>query len=502
MNNGILRKLPIDSIIGAKKEGEALKRNLSALDLTLMGVGVIIGSGIFVITGVAAGDVAGPALVISFLVAGIACLFAALCYAELAAAIPASGSSYTFSYIGIGEIFAWFIGWCLTAEYIFACSAISTGWSAYFTMIVESIGIDIPDSLLADPMSGGIVNLPAVLIITLMMLLQLRGAKESAVLNNVLVAVKLIVIVLFIVLTIGHIKSANYEPFVPFGWFPENWFATPKTGVFAGAAIVFFAYLGFDALANSAEEVKNPQRSLPRGIIGALLIATALYIVVTLCMTGVTSYTHYASGQPGNGAPVAYALAAIGIDWGKVIVSVGAITGLTTGVLVTLGAQSRLIYSLSRDGLLPKPLSKVNKNKVPKYAIISMWIAASILGGLLPIGRLAELCNIGTLCAFFIVSLTVILLRKNMKELERPFKVPLVPVLPLISMVMCLFLVTQLASLTWLFFVVWTGIGMLIYAIYGNKHSKAGLSAGDGSSGGGGGSGGGAESDGGGARQA
>ncbi|MEG0392520.1 MAG: amino acid permease, partial [Anaerovoracaceae bacterium] len=255
MKNNMMRKLSIETIIGKKKEGEQLKRTLGAFELTMMGIGVIIGSGIFVITGVAAAEHAGPGLILSFVLAGLACACAAICYAELASSIPASGSSYTFAYVGLGEVFGWFIGWCLTLEYVVAMSAISVGWSAYANNILSVFGVNLPHALTADPFSGGIVNLPAIVIITIMALLQLRGTKESAVVNNFLVIIKLAVIILFIVLVAKNIDVNNYTPFLPFGW----------KGVFSGAAIVFFAYLGFDAIANSAEEVKDPQKNMPRG---------------------------------------------------------------------------------------------------------------------------------------------------------------------------------------------------------------------------------------------
>lgn len=458
MKNNILRKLPIEDIIGSKKHGGELKRTLGAFELTMMGVGVIIGSGIFVITGVAAAEHAGPGLILSFILAGLACACAALCYAELASSIPASGSSYTFAYVGLGEAFGWFIGWCLTLEYVVAMSAISVGWSAYMANIISLLGVDLPPSLLADPSSGGIVNLPAIIIISVMALLQLKGTKESALLNNILVFVKIGVIVVFVVLLATHIDPANYDPFLPFGW----------GGVFSGAAIVFFAYLGFDAIANSAEEVKDPQKNMPKGIIGSLIIATILYIIVTLILTGVTKYSDYA----GVAAPVAFALNSVGIRWGSALVSVGAIAGLTTGVLVLLGSESRLLYSISRDGLLPKAFSNISKNGVPNKAIAAVWLLGCILAGFLPIGTIAELCNIGTLWAFSIVSVTVIVLRKMHPEIHRGFKTPAVPFIPIVAILLCAFLAIQLDHVTWIAFLLWTAVGFAIYFTYGRKHSK------------------------------
>lgn len=392
------------------------------------------------------------------MLAGLACGCAALCYAELASAIPASGSAYTFAYIGLGEMFAWFIGWCLTLEYVVAMSSIAVGWSAYMANILLLAGVDLPQNLLADPFSGGIVNLPAILIVSFMALLQLRGARESAKLNNVLVFVKIGVILLFIVLVVQRIDPANYDPFLPFGW----------TGIFSGAAVVFFAYLGFDAISNSAEEVKEPQKNMPRGIIGSLVIATILYIIVTLMLTGVVKYSVYA----GVAAPVAYALNEIGIKWGSALVSVGAIAGLTTGVLVLLGSESRLIFSMSREGLLPKTFSKVSKRKVPAGAIVCTWILGCVLAGFFPIGMIAELCNIGTLWAFSLVAVTLIVLRKQHPELPRAFKVPAVPFIPVAAVVLCGFLAVQLDWITWIAFCIWALCGFLIYFGYGRKNSK------------------------------
>ena len=404
----LFRKLSVDSMIAGNERKHGLKRSLGAFELMMLGVGVIIGSGLFVITGVAAAEHAGPALILSFVLAGLACACAALCYGELASAIPASGSSYTFVYVGLGEVFGWFIGWCITLEYVVAMSAIAVGWSAYGANILELLGVGLPKTLLADPFSGGVINIPAIFIVSLMAVLQLKGTKASARLNNILVFVKLAVILIFVILIARSIDLDNYEPFMPFGW----------SGVFSGAAVVFFAFLGFDAIANSAEEVKNPQKDMPRGIIGSLVIATTLYIIVTLMLTGAIKYTEYA----GVAAPVAYALNEAGIRWGSALVSVGAIAGLTTGVLVLLGSESRLVYSMARDGLMPSSFSKVSDSGVPRRAVVCVWIVGGLIAGFVPIDRIAELCNIGTLWAFFMVSLTVIVLRKSQPGLRRDFR--------------------------------------------------------------------------------
>lgn len=455
MKDGFLRKLPAESIAGGSGQ---LKRNLGAFELTMMGIGVIIGSGIFVITGVAAAEHAGPGLVLSFLVAGFACGCAALCYAELASSMPASGGSYTFAYVGLGEIFGWFIGWCLTLEYVVAMSAVAVGWSSYACNVLSLLHIDLPPSMMTDPFNGGTANLPAVFVISMMALIQLKGTRESAKLNNVLVFIKITVIIVFIVLVVQHVDTSNYRPFLPFGW----------EGVCSGAAIVFFAYLGFDAIANSAEEVREPQRNMPRGILTSLLIATVLYVIVTLMLTGVVRYSAY----EGVAAPVAFALNEVGIRWGSALVSAGAIAGLMTGVLVMLGSESRLLYSMSRDGMIPETFSSVSRAGVPYKAVVLVWALGSVLAGLLPIGTIAELCNIGTLWAFFIVSITVLVMRKTHPGMKRGFVVPAVPFVPVAAMVMCGFLAVQLAAATWVVFLLWTALGLAIYFCYGSKHSR------------------------------
>ena len=454
MKNSIFRKIP------AARPGNGragLKRSLGALDLVMMGIGVTIGSGLFVITGVAAAEHAGPGLVFSFGIAGAACACAGLCYAELASSIPASGGAYTFVYAGLGEIFAWFIGWCLTLEYVVALAAISVGWSAYVSVVLPLLGLSVPREFLAGPFSGGIVNLPAMLIIFIMALLQLKGTKESARLNNLLVTIKLAVVIAFLILAADHIQVSNYRPFLPYGW----------EGVSSGAAVVFFAYLGFDAVANSAEEVRNPQKNMPRGLLGSLAVATVLYIAVTLVLTGVAKYDSYA----GVAAPVAYALETVGIQWGAALVSAGAIAGLTTGVLVFIGSQSRLLYSMARDGLLPQTFAKVSGSGVPMTAVACVCAAGSLLAGVLPIGTIAQLCNMGTLWAFFMVAAAVLVMRKTHPGLRRPFRVPAVPMIPLCAMGMCAFLALQLDRATWAAFGIWTLIGLALYITYGKNHS-------------------------------
>lgn len=459
MKSDVFRKMPVEKLLSHNQEGKGLKKVLGAFELTMLGIGAIIGTGIFVLTGVAAADYAGPALILSFIISGIACAFAALCYAELSAMIPISGSAYTFGYVGLGEIWGWLIGWDLILEYCVAVAAVSIGWSGYIVNILNILGIHLPKALIAAPGSGGIINLPAILILALIAGLLLLGAKESAKLNNILVAVKIAVVLLFIILGFKHVEPANWHPFMPYGW----------SGVFSGAAIAFFAYIGFDAVATAAEEVKNPQKDLPKGIIGSLLICTVLYIVVSAILTGMVPYLDFKD----NAAPVAYALSKVGIQWGSALVSVGAVCGITSVLLVMMYGSTRLFYALSRDGLLPKVFSQVSQKRgAPTKSIALVFIATALVAGFFPIGKVAELTNMGTLAAFVIVSLSVIVLRKSRPDLQRPFKVPFVPVVPILAVVFCLFLILQLPTFTKMAFLVWISIGFIVYVFYGYKHSS------------------------------
>ena len=459
-NTGITRKLSVEEVLKQKEESQ-LKRVLGTFELMMLGVGVIVGTGIFVITGTAAADYAGPALMLSFIFSGFACALAALCYAELASAIPTAGSSFTFTYCGIGEVWAWIVAWCLVLELTVAAAAIATGWGSYAVNLLNVAGIHLPKAITADPLSGGIVNLPSIILIAGVIWLLKRGTKESARANNIFVIVKIAAVLLFIVLGVTHIDTANYNPFMPYGF----------GGIFSGAAIVFFCYVGFDIIANSAEEVKNPEKDLPRGIIGCLLMVTVLYIVVTAVLVGMIPYNEY----HGQAAPVAFALAQIGINWGSALISVSAIVGLIAGVLTTLYSATRLCFALARDGLLPKRFSVVDeKSGVPAIATNLVWLFSTILTGFFPINVIAELVNIGTLMAFVFVSITVIVMRKTHPDMKRAFRCPGSPILPAISAICCAFLITQLQPLTWLVFAIWTAIGLCIYFGYGAKHSLAG----------------------------
>lgn len=454
----IFQTKSIDSLIGETKGKQSLAKVLGPLELTFLGIGAIIGTGIFVITGVAAAKMSGPALVLSFIIAGIACAFAALCYAEFAAIVPVAGSAYTYGYAALGEIWAWIIGWDLILEYTVAIGTVAIGWSGYAVSLLSSVNINIPKSIVNAPMDGGIVNLPAMLIVAVISVLLIAGVKESTRFNNIIVFIKLVVVILFIVLAVGHVKPANWHPFMPFGF----------SGVVKGAAYVFFAYIGFDAVSTAAEEVKNPQKDLPKGIIYSLIICTVLYIIVSAILTGVVKYPEFSK----TSAPVAFALEQIGINWGSALVSVGAMCGITSVLLVMMFGQTRIFFAMSRDGLLPKALGAVNeKTQTPVFCTTLVGIAAAIIAGFLPIGIVSEMTNIGTLAAFVIVSLGVVVLRHRRPDLNRPFKCPGAPFTPIISALACIYLIMNLQVATMIRFVVWFILGMIVYFGYSRKHS-------------------------------
>jgi APA family basic amino acid/polyamine antiporter len=459
--SSLFRKKSINQLIQQSNQ-KTLKRSLSALDLTLLGVGAIIGTGIFVLTGVVAAESAGPALIISFILSGIACGLAAFCYAEFASSVPVSGSVYTYSYATLGEIFAFLIGWDLMLEYLLATSAVATGWSAYFQALLAGFGIHLPALLISAPGSGtgGIVNLPAIIIIFLITALLSRGIKESSRVNNIMVFIKLAVIIIFIVTGVFYVKPENWTPFAPFGF----------EGIITGAATVFFAYLGFDAVATAAEEVKRPQRDVPIGIISSLAICTILYIAVSFILTGMVPYT-----QLNVADPVAFALQFVGQNSLAGIISVGAITGITTVLLVIMYAQVRVSFAMSRDGLLPKKLSNIHPTfKTPFENTWMTGFIAAMIAGFIDLTTLANLVNIGTLAAFTTVSLAVIVLRKSHPHLKRAFKVPFVPILPAISALLCIYLMTNLPLITWIAFFIWIGIGLFVYFGYAKHHSILG----------------------------
>jgi APA family basic amino acid/polyamine antiporter len=373
--------------------------------------------------------------------------------------VPVAGSAYTYSYVTLGELLAWIIGWDLILEYLVIVAAVAVGWSGYIVNLLTALGLNLPAQLINPPgVEGGLINLPAVIIIAFLSLLLIKGTRESSRFNTVIVMIKLAVILIFISIGVNYINPANYQPFLPFGW----------AGVFKGAAIIFFAYIGFDAITTAAEEVKNPKRTFPIAIIGSLIISTILYISVTFVLNGMVPY--YLFNE--TAAPVAFALQRAGVGWADIVISVGALAGITSVLLVGFFGQTRVFFAMSRDGLLPPFFSKLHKSfKTPINGIILVGIAASVIAAFFPITEIAELVNIGTLAAFIIVSASVIVLRRQRPDLERPFKTPLVPLVPILAIIFCLFLVAELPTITHLRFIIWLAIGLCIYFFYSRKRS-------------------------------
>ncbi|MEQ8168145.1 MAG: amino acid permease [Candidatus Eremiobacterota bacterium] len=478
----LFRKKNVEEIIAsAEREDFKLKKSLGAIDLMAMGVGAIIGAGIFVITGsIAAGGAshigAGPAVIISFIIAAVACSFSALCYAEFASLLPISGSAYTYSYATLGEVFAWIIGWDLILEYMVGGVFVAIGWAGYFKHLLAGFGIVLPAYLSNDlrtaatnpevmaqvPQIAGIhlsINLPAVIVVAFITVLLIMGIKESAKLNNIIVALKIIILAVFIGAGIFYIKPENWSPFAPNGWH----------GIFTGASLVFIAYIGFDAVSTTAEETKNPGRDLPIGIIGSLIICTILYIVVAAVMTGIAPYKIL-----GTPEPMATALNYAGLtSLSRYVVSVGAVIALLAVLLVLMVGQPRIFFSMSRDGFLPSVFAKVHpKYRTPYVTTILTGCIIGFFAGIVDIHEAAELCNIGTLFAFALVGIAVIILRYKSPHLKRPFKVPFVPLVPILGIGSCIFLMANLVLVAWIRFIVWLAIGLIIYFIYGIKHTK------------------------------
>lgn len=443
-----------------------LKQVLTAWDLFFMGIGAIIGTGIFVLTGLAAATQAGPGVIVSFLIAGLAAGFAAFAYAELAGMLGGSGSAYGYARKAFGEFVGWLIGWVLVLEYSVSVAAVSTGWSGYFNHGLTAIGLGLPDYLTKAPAEGGLVNLPAASIILLLLTLLVVGAKEGARLNAAMVFVKLLTITIFLVVGIGYVNPENWTPFLPFGWFDHAESGKP-IGVLAAASLVFFAYVGFDAVSTATEEAKDPQKDIPRGLLWALVVCSAIYMLVAAVLTGMVSYTEL--NVP---SPVAHALQLVGVNWASALVATGAIAGLTTVMLVLYYALTRILYAMSVDGMLPKFLSHVSlRFHTPVNAIVMTGITIAIMAGFFPLGTLAELVNVGTLAAFVLVSLAVIVLRRSHPNLPRPFVIPGGMTIPLLGIVFCGGLMAFLPAETWFRFGLWVLLGVLIFAIYGRKMS-------------------------------
>jgi APA family basic amino acid/polyamine antiporter len=465
MDSNLLRTKSIEQLVGdVERGGKALKRTLSALDLTLLGIGAIIGTGIFVLTGTAAANQAGPAIVMSYTIAGLACGFAALCYAEFASMIPISGSAYTYAYATLGEIFAWMIGWDLILEYAVGSMTVAVGWSGYFQRILAGFGLHLPVWMSASPdaAAGTVVNLPAMIIVLAIMVLLVVGVRESARFNAAMVAVKLAAVAFFILVGFSYVKPENWSPFMPYGF----------SGVMTGAAVVFFAYIGFDAVSTTAEEAKNPSRDLPIGIIASLVICTLLYLIVSGILTGIVPVVQFKSDMQFLNAPVGYALAVINKDWAAGVVSAGAVAGITSVLLVMLMSQPRIFFAMSRDQLLPAGVSRVHPRfRTPYITTIITCVIVAAVAGFVPITVLGEMTSIGTLFAFVVVSLAVIVLRNKRPEARRPFRVPGGYVIPVLGVLACVYLMVSLSVMTWVRFLGWLDVGMVIYWFYGRTHS-------------------------------
>jgi len=513
---------PLPQLFSESKDSGGLKRSLTALNLTTLGIGAIIGAGIFVLSGQAAALYAGPAIVLSFIVSGLACGFAGLCYAEFASMIPIAGSAYTYSYATLGEFLAWIIGWDLILEYLFAASTVAVGWSGYvvsflkdlnifipaqYTGAVGTVLVNVPDmgwkpltEAFANTLTSSgiqvdslahvtcILNIPAMFIVALLTTLLVIGIKESANFNNVMVITKVSVIIVFVALGFMFVKSANWHPFIPankvesapisqygsfWGWLKAYSHEFGKygiSGIFRGAGVIFFAYIGFDAVSTAAQEAKNPQRDMPVGILGSLGISTVLYILVAIVLTGIVSYTTLNVADP-----VAVGVDAMGkgMFWLRPIVKIAAIAGLSSVILVMLLGQPRIFYSMSKDGLLPPVFSKVHpKFQTPYISTIITGSVAMIIAGILPISILGELVSIGTLLAFIIVCISILVLRKSKPDIERPFKTPWVPMVPILGAAICFIQMASLPLDTWLRLIIWMAIGFAIYFTYSVKHSK------------------------------
>ncbi|MFD4607011.1 amino acid permease [Streptomyces sp. NPDC058451] len=486
MSSTLFRTKNVEQSIQDTEEPEhALRKSLSALDLTVFGVGVIIGTGIFVLTGTAARNTAGPAVSLSFVVAGVVCALAALCYAEFASTVPVAGSAYTFSYASLGEFPAWIIGWDLVLELALGTAVVAVGWSGYIHSLLDNAGWHLPEYLSGrDTASGFGFDILAALLVLVITVILVLGMKLSARVTSVVVAIKVAVVLVVIIAGAFFIKGGNYHPFIPspqpvpaggnlkapliqlmFGWAPSNF---GVMGIFTAASVVFFAFIGFDVVATAAEETRNPQRDVPRGILGSLIICTVLYVAVSIVVTGMQKYSALSVD-----APLADAFKSTGHPWYSGLISFGAAIGLTTVCMILLLGQARVFFAMSRDGLLPRFFSHTHPRfRTPYRPTILLGVIIAVVAGFTSLSELAELVNIGTLFAFIVVAISVIILRSTRPDLPRAFRTPWVPVVPVLSVCACLWLMVNLPAETWLRFAIWMVVGFVVYFLYGRKHSR------------------------------
>ncbi|MGW2894572.1 amino acid permease [Streptomyces sp. NPDC001212] len=488
MSSTLFRTKNVEQSIQDTEEPEhALRKSLSALDLTVFGVGVIIGTGIFVLTGTAARNTAGPAVSLSFAVAGVVCALAALCYAEFASTVPVAGSAYTFSYASLGELPAWIIGWDLVLELALGTAVVAVGWSGYIHSLLDNAGWHLPEYLSGrDGATGFGFDILAALLVLVLTVILVLGMKLSARVTTIVVAVKVAVVLVVIIAGAFFIKGGNYDPFIPkaqpvpaggtlkapliqlmFGWAPSNF---GVMGIFTAASVVFFAFIGFDVVATAAEETRNPQRDVPRGILGSLIICTVLYVAVSIVVTGMQKYSALSVD-----APLADAFKSTGHPWYAGLISFGAAVGLTTVCMILLLGQARVFFAMSRDGLLPRFFSHTHPRfRTPYRPTILLGVIIAVVAGFTSLSELAELVNIGTLFAFVVVAISVVILRNTRPDLPRAFRTPWVPVLPILSVCASLWLMVNLPAETWLRFAIWMVIGFVVYYLYGRTHSRLG----------------------------
>ncbi len=489
---GIFIRKPVSQLIAEAGESEkGLKRTLTPLALVSLGVGAIIGAGLFSLTGIAAAENAGPAVIFSFILAALGCAFAGLCYAEFASMIPVAGSAYTYSYATMGEFIAWIIGWDLVLEYALGAATVAASWSQYVDKFLQHFNIHLPDALLRGPFdeiqgvnAGGVVNLPAIIIVCLLSLLLIRGISESALINNILVILKVAVVLIFIALGWSFINPANHDPMIPvnqgeqmlkngeigfFQFFSSDYFGHfGWSGVLRGAGVVFFAFIWFYAVSSAAQEAKNPQKGMPIGIIGSLIVCTILYVLFAYVLTGLENYTVF----HGDASPVTTAFANTGYTFLNLFLTIAIIAGYTSVILVMLMGQSRVFYSMSTDGLLPRFFSDIHKkNRTPWKTNLVFMVFVSIFAGFVPVSDLGHMVSIGTLFAFALVCIGVIVMRKKHPEIKRGFRAPLVPLIPILGIIVCVALMIGLPIESWERLAIWLALGMIIYFAYSKKRS-------------------------------